>query len=427
MSDPVAIAAVTARLHALLDRGLRNDFPGITVTVRPLDRARENVEGHQLNLFLYHTTPSAAWRNMDVPWRVRPGERGQPPLPLNLYYLLTAYGEIDDEIDTTTDPARLLGAHRLLGHALVLLHDNTILDADAINAILPADDQLNHPYDQVENVRITQHPLSVEEISKMWAGFQVEYRLSVAYEVGVVLIESSRPTQAALPVLRRGSEDRGTHVLPSPSPALVEVQIPNRKPGAELGDTLTILGDQLDSGDLTVRFEHPLLADPIPRPPLAGGTATEMQVKLPDTGDDPETPSKWPTGFYRLSLVVQHPDLPPWTTNELPFALAPQVTSVDPVSAAQGDLPVTLTLTCTPQVRAGQRVALLFGHREIPAQTVTTPADPTAPTTLTFLVQEADPGEYVLRARIDGTDSIPVDFSSTPPQFAADQKVTITA
>jgi hypothetical protein len=296
MSDPIAIAAVTARLHALLDRGLRNDFPGIAITVRPLDRARENVEGHQINLFLYHTTPNAAWRNMDVPWRVRPGERGRPPLPLNLYYLITAYGEIEEEIDTTTDPARLLGAHRLLGHAMGLLHDNSILDADAINAILPADDQLNHHYDQVENVRITAHPLSVEEISKLWAGFQVEYRLSVAYEVGVVLIESSQLPQAALPVLRRGSEDRGTHVLPSPSPTLSEIQIPNRKPGAELGDTLTILGNQLEGGDLAVRFVHSLLADPILRLPLPGGTATEMQVALPDPDDaidDPEAPSNW--------------------------------------------------------------------------------------------------------------------------------------
>jgi hypothetical protein len=69
---------------------------------------------------------------------------------------------------------------------------------------------------------------------------------------------------------------------------------------------------------------------------------------------------------------------------------------------------------------------LLLGHREIPAETVTTPADPTAPSTLAFLLQKADPGEYVLRVRIDGADSIPVDFSATPPQFAADQKVTIT-
>jgi hypothetical protein len=427
MSDSVAIAAITARLHALLDRELKNDFDDITVTVRPLDRARENVEGHQVNLFLYHTLPNAAWRNMDVPWRVKPGERGQMPLALDLYYLLTAYGPNDDEIDTSTNSNRLLGAHRLLGHAMSLLHDNTIFDADAINAILPAQDQLDHPYDQVEHVRINPQPLSVEDISKLWAGFQVEYRLSVAYQVGVVLIESGRPVDAALPVLRRGSEDRGGYVLPSLSPILYELQMPHRKPGAELGDTLTILGDQLDSGDLTVRFSHPLLAVPLERAPLPGGTAMEMQVKLPDAGDDPETPSKWPAGFYTLSLVVQHPGLPAWTTNGLPFALSPQVANVNPATAAQGDLPLTLTMTCTPQIRSEQRAVLLFGRREIPAQTVTTPSDPTAPTTLTFSVDEAEPGEYVLRLRVDGVDSIPVVFAPpAPPEFAADQKVTIT-
>jgi hypothetical protein len=32
----------------------------------------------------------------------------------------------------------------------------------------------------------------------------------------------------------------------------------------------------------------------------------------------------------------------------------------------------------------------------------------------------------VLRLRVDGVDSIPVDFSGDTPQFAADQKVAIT-
>ena len=32
-----------------------------------------------------------------MPGRVRPGETGPPPLPLTLHYLLTAYGEDDDD------------------------------------------------------------------------------------------------------------------------------------------------------------------------------------------------------------------------------------------------------------------------------------------------------------------------------------------
>jgi hypothetical protein len=69
---------------------------------------------------------------------------------------------------------------------------------------------------------------------------------------------------------------------------------------------------------------------------------------------------------------------------------------------------------------------LLFGDREVPATNITTPPDPTAETTLTFDVTDAEAGEYVLRLRVDGVDSIPVDFSTAPPQFDPSQIVTIT-
>jgi hypothetical protein len=41
-------------------------------------------------------------------------------------------------------------------------------------------------------VRVTLQPLSLEEMSRLWSTFQTQYRLSVAYEVSVVLIDSAR-------------------------------------------------------------------------------------------------------------------------------------------------------------------------------------------------------------------------------------------
>ena len=41
-------------------------------------------------------------------------------------------------------------------------------------------------------------------------------------------------------------------------------------------------------------------------------------------------------------------------------------------------------------------------------------------------VTDAEAGEYVLRLRVDGADSIPVDFSTVPPQFDTAQMITIT-
>ncbi|MGD8405176.1 MAG: DUF4255 domain-containing protein [Anaerolineales bacterium] len=429
MSDSLAIAAVTTTLRDLLDLGINANTSGTTVTTRPLDRAREGENGNQVNLFLYHTIPDAAWRNRDIPWRVRPGETGYPPLALSLYYMITAfYGETDDNVDTTTDSNRLLGSHRLLGKAMSVLHDHPLLDMEAINSVLPPDDLQRHAYDQVENVRINPQPLSLDEMSKLWSGFQTEYRLSAAYEVSVVLIESSRPQRTPLPVLRRGVEDRGAFVLASLSPSLREIHPPDHKPVAELGDTLSVLGENLEGEGLTARLRHNLLDDPIELPPLPGRTSSQLQIDLPDTNADPDVPSKFPAGIYTLSLVVERPPLPYWTTNALPFALAPQITITAPLgnTAPQGDL--TVKLECIPQVRSGQHASLLFGDREVPvkAENVDTPADPTAPSTLAFIVENALPGEYVLRLRVDGVDSLPVDFTAIPPQFAADQTVTIT-
>ncbi|MGK7911158.1 MAG: DUF4255 domain-containing protein [Synechococcus sp.] len=442
MSNSLAIAAVTATLRNLLNdtqKGLPAELADAAVTTKPLDKAGNGNGSNEgssnlVNLFLYQTEPNAAWRNMEMPIQVKPGETGQPPLALNLYYLITAYGKGDEDIL----------AHRLLGKAMSIFHDRPVLGRAEIEAALPG----NNLYQQVERVRITPQPMSSEEMSKLWATFQTQYRISAAYQVAVVLIDSTRPGKAALPILSRGSDDRGVNTVASSSPFLREVHLPNRKPSAELGDILKIRGEGLDSDNLMVRFRYqrsnfaepsdlPILL-PVEISPLPERAATEMQVQLP-TADTPGVPAQWPAGFYTLSLVIQRPNLPNWTTNELPFCLAPQLVITQPTpppgatiaEAPTGD--VNLRLTCTPPVllkispgepvKLLQRVILLFGDREISVQSASTIAD--SSTELNFLVRDAEPETYILRLRVDGVDSIPIDFTNIPPQFADDQKVKI--
>lgn len=170
MSNSLAIAAVTSTLRHLLDRGLNREIPGAKVTTRPPDKARGGDSGNQVNLFLYHTAPNAAWRN------IKPGEADQPPLALNLYYILSAYGQNEDDPDPFS--------HRLLGEAMHILHNHPVLDPVEIKESLDGSDL----HKQAERVRVTLQPLSIEEISKLWTAFQTPYRISVAYEVSVVLI-----------------------------------------------------------------------------------------------------------------------------------------------------------------------------------------------------------------------------------------------
>jgi hypothetical protein len=178
MSNALAIAAVTATLRHLLDRGLSADLPGTQVTTRPPDKARGGATGNQVNLFLYQTQPNAAWRNTTLAGSAGAGP-GQPPLALNLYYLLSAYGQNDDDPDPYS--------HRLLGEAMRILHARPVLAPADIREALTGNDL----YEQVERVRVTPQPLTLDEMAKLWSTFQTQYRISVAYEVSVVLIDSA--------------------------------------------------------------------------------------------------------------------------------------------------------------------------------------------------------------------------------------------
>ena len=418
MSNALAIAAVTATLRSVLETGVRADpdLNDTTVTTQPLDRARDsNNTANQLNLFLYHTLPNAAWTNMDMPRRMMPGETGIPALAVKLYYLMTAYGRGDD----TTQPF----SHQVLGQAMSVLHDHALLGAEEIRAATASSLPRTDLDRQIERVRVTLQPLSLEELSKLWTGLQTQYRLSVAYEATVVLIDSTQFTRAPLPVLSRGVRSQSS--LIPPFPALEEALPQGGQPSARLGETLSLGGHHLDGTNVGVVFNHPLWTAPVEVPPQPGGTDTRLTVGLPNQ------PAVWPAGFYTLAVRVQRlNESYRRTTNELSFSLAPSMTIAPPAPPAGN---ITFTVTCSPQVgveqhgtqmRLVQRAALLLGDREIPAEP---PAAPTSPTgTLTFIAPSVAAGEYFARLRIDGVDSLLVDRSVTPPVFDQTQKVTVT-
>lgn len=434
MSNALAIAAVTRTLRNLLNNIGATDFSGlpadtrptaeIQVTTLPLDRVR-NGDGdnsrNQVNLFLYHAEPSAAYRNMDMPRQVRSGETGRPSLALNLYYMLTAYGQGDSE----------LIAHVLLGTAMRILHDHPVLSRTEIRSALP-EAELDT---QFENVRVTPQPVSLDEVSKLWTGFQSEYRLSAAYQISVVLIESLRASVSPLPVLTRGAADRGPVAVAAPGPTLLEVRdifdptLPSRpavgKPAAELGDVLVLGGTSFGSDPLTARFHHARRDQPLEVAPSPERSETEVQVTLP-AASDPGVPAEWPAGVYTVELVVSRPDVPAWTTNRLPFALGPTIDSIAPTTQAAAAQPFDLTLVCRPQVLPEQRATLLLAGREILPGSISTPGDPDSATTLIFPVDGITEGTHVVRLRVDGADSIPIDFTVAPPQFDAAQTLTIT-
>jgi hypothetical protein len=417
MSNGLAIAAVTTTLTRLLQELPQDELEpgeGIEVTARPLDKASQNVQGNRINLFLYQTTLNGAWRNTDIPRQTRPSEVGQPPLAVDLHYLISAF----------TDSADDHRSHRLLGRAMRILHDHPVLDRKDIRTALEAADL----HAQIERIRIRPAQMSNDESSKLWSAFHTPYRLSTAYEVSVVLIEGGRASRSPLPVLKRGSKDQGVVTVASPPPTLVEARPPRPFPSARLGDAVTLVGSHLGGGNLIARFANPHLPAPIEVEPSLDATADGLTVAIRDAGQDPDALVRWVAGFYTAAVVVKQPGVPVWTTNEVPLALAP-IIAVSPPTAAPGNL--QLTVTCRPRVRDTQRAVLLFADRQASPTTLSTPADSAEPTTLTFALGQVSAGTYTVRLRVDGVDSIPLPIARpgtpTPSEFDRQQQVEVNA
>lgn len=407
MSNSLAIAAVTATLHNLLFQEIREELGNGIVTTLPLDQARTNRESSQVNIFLYHTSPNVAWRNNQRPNRANQPPVGKPPIGLDLYYLLTVYGQNDSETKS----------HRLLGRVMTVLHDHPVLTSTDVEAATGVEVPESDLHQQLEQIIISPEHLSFEDMTQLWRGFQAQYRISAAYKVSVVLLDSTLPAKVALPVLSRNWDNRDVAVFPTLTPTLRWFRLPHRQLSAQLGDTVAIYGENLNNPQLGMRLRHQRFEDIIELPMESGGTAMELQVQLTQT-------LRWRAGVYSLFGLVQRANYT-WTTNELPFTLSPQVLSVTPQTAPTGRV-VILTLTCIPQIHHEQQVMLVFGDRTVPVHNISSPTDPSQPSTLTFKVRATRQGLYVLRVRVDGVDSIPIDFTSTPLQFAANQTVQIT-
>lgn len=416
MSNSLAIAAVTRMIQLMLQR-----FADIDVTTRSPDHAA-NGQGDRVNLFLYHTMPNPSWRNLDVPGRGSPGGRGNPPLALNLYYLLTAYGE---------DGANLAD-QRTLGHAMQVLHDRPIIKRSMINSFLPADLLASGIHEQLEHIRIAPDTLNIEEMSRLWTTFQTQYRVSAAYQAAVVLIDSQRPTRAALPVAKRGPNDRGVSSNLGLDVVLqgVEYRETERQPAmpaANVGGTITIVGSNLPSQGMQV-----VLRDP--KQELGGSLDNNVVARLTPhvqtagsrlTVELEEDAGFWAAGMLSLEVEQTHHDRVV-SSNSVPLALAPQVQTNqvdDSVVAFVNDEQGQRTLTVSLQYPMGRdrRVMLILNRYDAPQDGGNTPAPdekaffqlPMMKDELglgslnpSFDVTHVPPGKYWSRIRVDGVDSM---------------------
>lgn len=418
MSSDLAVTAVTRTLRQILDDDIADKWGNdvlegdltkqFVVANLPPHKVRDvHPSQNVVNVFLYRTDLNAAWRNMPLPTQARPGENATPPLALNLEYLITAYGE-DEREDA---------AHFFLGQAMRVLHDRAILPRQTFRTVL----EKARVHQQIERVTVTPKSLSIEEMSKLWSILQTQFRISAAYLVTVLLIDSQAESRSAPPVLTRGPEDTGVTALASLPPVLDFAKASTGFGGVRLGETLVVQGERLDSGALMARVRHPL-TQPVDLP-VTPVDASHVEVTIPAAAPASGVSLAWPAGVYSIALALSRPNLPQWLTNEVPFALAPSVTVNPKTNTAPGS-PFEVTLEATPQVRVGQTVIVIWDDRQVAPKSMTTPNDADAATTIRFDAP-GDLGMHRVRLRIDGIDSIPVKKVNGIPQFDPDQSVEV--
>lgn len=446
MSNALAIASVTRVLQDLLNNGLiDHDVTGaiggnVTVSALPPDRILGQPgtpENSQLNLFLHQVSPNQGWRNADLPTRDANGALvSNPLLALDLHYLLTAYG------------AEELHSEILLGYAMQLLHETPVLSREAVRSalaapavngtILPPAFQAtaaSELADQVELIRITPDSLATDDMSKLWTAFQSHYRPTAAYQVSVVLIESRRPKRTPLPVLTRGRPDLATgrdagvavqaSMLP-PFPTLESLELENQQIAARLGERVVAHGHHLAGDQVFLRFAEARSGRVLQLPVTASATDRRAAVDLPPdppagpvSPDSPDNPDNWRAGLYQVTALVQQGGEPDHVSNELPMMLAPRLLTIG-ASLASGIC--TFTATCSPRVADTQRVVLIVGDREIPADPFAGPLSDT----LTFQSGGFQSGTaFWVRLRVDRVDSILIDRAVKPPAFVPSQQVAI--
>jgi hypothetical protein len=188
MADFRVIADVSSSLQTLLDAAL---VPlGVAAKLHDLGTPVPT-NPPILTIFLYEVSEDAASRNRpDVRRVVGPNAISveRAPMALLLKYLITPWSG-----DAATD-------HRILGRSMQVLYDNAIV----------ADTQLQGSLANTsDTLKITITPLSMEERAKVWYAVQRTYRLSSAYEVRVVNLDSSRrETRPAVREFHRYSGDR---------------------------------------------------------------------------------------------------------------------------------------------------------------------------------------------------------------------------
>ncbi|GAA6619778.1 DUF4255 domain-containing protein [Scytonema sp. NUACC26] len=400
MTNALSIAAVTAVLKNLLENGLVKDaiatsLGDVVVSALPPDRISQGTdERAQINLFLYQVT-----QNRNVDWiseernkLQQPRSRSQnPPLALNLHYLLTAYGAKDFQ------------AELLLGYAMQLLHEMPVLLRDVIetslkNAAINTNSILSQALaavsvsdlaEHIGQIKISPEFFNMEETSKLWSSLQTHYRPSAAYQASMVLIESCNVKSS-------------TAVTPFSEPVIEQVTSGGSRDNIiVVGSPLIIRGKHL-RGDITCIRLNGMEKS------IEPSVVQEMQMSV-------SMPSNLYAGIHGVQVIhlkIGTPAMPQCevASNLATFVLHPTIDfTVAQVQDSGKDLrSAEITVKFKPKVGKTQRVVLLLNEvASDGGQAYRFPLSPRPEDTdsVTIPVKNIKAGTYFVRVQVDGAES----------------------
>jgi hypothetical protein len=406
MSNSLAIGAVSATLKYLLEEklvqlGLESSLgerPTITLSVPGETGAEVDRTKDRLNLFLYQTTLNQGWRNVGMPSLDSKGERvANPPLALDLHYLLTAFSQ------------KTFHAEVMLGYAMNLFHQVPVLTRDDIRKALQKLQASPNSAekaiascdlaDQIEQIKIIPQSTNTEELWKLWSAMQSQYHPTVTYQISVVLIESQRPSKSPIPVASRNLLS-----LPFNRPSIESIS----PPIPTVGSQITLTGQNLQAEIVEVNFG----VAPAFTPARADIAAKQILVTLPTTL---KAGINTVQILHLLSFGTTSPSEPHrgFESNVLPFMLAPSITlPANTVVAGQN-----LSITIAPAISREQRVVVIIGDRAIAIPP--RPVDTLPITTINVAIPANFlKGNFLLRLRVDGAESpLEIDRQPGSPTF----------
>ena len=169
-----AIAATgQAMLGLLSDAVPRDQFPNAQFELYQMSNFQQPME-EGISLFLYRIAANTSRRNLP-PTTGPDGRRFRPPIPVDLYYIATAWAPT------------AVRQQRLLGWTIRMFEDVPILPTGLLNNYGPEPEIFR----QGETVEVVLDSLTLQDLNNIWGVSKSSLQLSVGYVARMLHIQSS--------------------------------------------------------------------------------------------------------------------------------------------------------------------------------------------------------------------------------------------